>query len=148
MRKMDPQVRKILVDMKAAVSEGWVQGDLMNEQGGVCLYGALIKSANIPTRWGYCVGPNHVKGRSGYMPGPMWTMEEDTPAYHAMQLFAEAVGVESVSDLALWNDAKERTVDDITSTIDAILLKVTPEPKRNVFRRVMLRERESKLTEV
>ena len=139
---MDPQVRDILVSLKTHVSEGWIQGDMQTDEG-VCLYGALVKAGGMQAIWGVC-GSNQVKGRtdSDYTPGPIWAMSEEDPGAKAMMLIAEEVGVQDVNELALWNDAEGRTVDDITNAIDRVLLKGVEKPKRNIIKRFFVKEKE------
>lgn len=138
---MDHEVRDILVGMKTALSEGWIQGELQTEQG-VCVYGALATTGAMMPSWGTC-GPNGVKGRvtQDIEPGPMLTVYPNSPADKAMTMLCLEVGVKNQNELALWNDEEGRTVDDIINAIDALLLRGTPKPKRSIFRRFALKEK-------
>ena len=136
---MDSGVRDLLVSMKSELSKGWTQGELENDEG-VCLFGALVISGDVVNTWGTC-GSNNVKGRSDnpYVAGPMYRIHDDTKEAEALGYIATEVGVKSIRDLALWNDAKGRTVDDVINAIDNVLLK-NPRPRRrlkNLFRREM-----------
>lgn len=130
---MEKAVRDILVGMKAELSKGWAKGTLISE-GGVCLYGALVRTANLQP----CRNPRAVpvKGRSNDLPKASggYSFSLESPEGRAVLALAGEAG-ETWDTLALWNDAPERTVDDITNAIDNILTRGAP-LKKNARKRL------------
>jgi hypothetical protein len=129
---MDTETRSLLLNMKASLSKGWVQGKLgidedikLNEEG-VCLFGAAMALGPCRVASGLADEisvENPVKGRqqgTGYV--TLITAEEGTSTYSAMDLIAKELNIPMV-DVALWNDAPERTHQDIIDVIDCVLLK-------------------------
>lgn len=131
---MDKETRDILTSMKAELSKGWIQGELVRESG-VCLYGALIKTGCVPLE--HRCGGEVVAGRADPNSETTWIIQVGTPEFNVSNMLATEVG-ETWQTLALWNDAPERTVDDIIDAIDRLLTRGQPlkPPKKNARKRL------------
>lgn len=115
--QLSSEARDILVKMKGHLSQGWIQGTLIQDNN-VCLFGALVKSADLP--YGVVCGSKIIKGRD-YNPNiASHNIEYGSVAAEAIEAIAKETN-RNLLDLALWNDEKERTVDDIVNVIDTIL---------------------------
>lgn len=127
---MEAAVRSILVGMKQELSKGWVQKELETPEG-VCVYGAMAKAARL--QQGSCFGRGNVQGRSGGI-GWGYHFHIAKPEGQAIAMVAAEVGT-TFQELALWNDADGRTVDDITDAIDRLLLR-DASLKKNARKRI------------
>jgi hypothetical protein len=144
---VDAEVREVLVGMKTELSKGWVQKDLIREDG-VCLYGAVIAAAGIEPQLADGDRKRNVmdvKGRNSANPilgadgrrrsaslvCVSYTFSFDSPAGRAMRAISAEVGV-GLENLALWNDESGRTVDEIVAAIDRILLRDEAAPGRRI----------------
>jgi hypothetical protein len=126
------EVRQILLKAKAALAAGWIQGDLMNEEEeAVCLYGALVRGANMQPLppWACGTSPS-VEGRGG--DGSVtFGIFDGSPEAEAVVLLAELAGVTDSNKLALWNDEPDRTAEQVVDLFDRALEALpAPEPYR------------------
>lgn len=127
---MEAEVRNILVGMKRELSKGWIQ-EKLDDGENVCVYGALIRVGNCPLQVSY--GPG-VRGRStsGIRLSRVFNLK--APEGKAIIAIANEAGT-TWQDLALWNDADGRTVDDVVDAIDRVLLREQP-LKKNARKRI------------
>lgn len=125
---MEAAVRDILVGMKQELSKGWVQKHMVTDEG-VCVYGALAKTANL--RCGPSIG-GPVQGRNGV--GMAYLLPLGSPGDRAIRMLAVEAGT-TWQELALWNDTDGRTVDEVVDAIDRLLLRNAP-LKKNARKRI------------
>lgn len=126
MVEMNTEVRHVLLDMKSHLSKGWLQGtygdgDSKDTSEKVCLFGALIKTNRIDC---YAVDPRNyppgVTGRGDRNYHHVFAIITDSPEEIAIKLLAEKAGV-YWKELAVWQDAPERTHVEIIDLIDSVL---------------------------
>lgn len=129
---MDAASREILLKMKARLSEGWTKGAFATENGGVCLFGALVLAGDVPRCTGVNGGPCAPgRGTPGH-PDGAYVVIDGSPERHAIEALAQQAGVHWLS-LAIWNDAPGRTHEDVVGLIDAALAADPVETKEEVL---------------
>jgi hypothetical protein len=119
---MNNETRQVLLNMKEHLSRGWVQGKLMDDGGGVCLLGSIVRGGGLATREQLpdkitCVW---IKDDRCFHKVPLGSPQE-----HAMVVLTKALMARlglAEADLSLWNDEAGRTVDDVVGLIDGVLV--------------------------
>jgi hypothetical protein len=117
-KTLDIETRQVLLNMKAELSKGWVQGDLKTKKG-VCIFGATLQVCDVPLRYDDRLPV--LRGRGVKTADePTYVMEDDSAAFLATEALARQAGV-PWDELALWNDDPARTHEEIVGLIDATL---------------------------